>query len=402
MKKIITLFIILVNISLIGLFNPFNENPAEIADRKNTEIYYPIINSDFNFSNSLVNIYDLNIFTEGHKITKDEKKTLTKDDLKMYISYNVNIFRFGKQNWDVAFTTHAFGKSKVLSKEFAELIFYGNEEEEYTANSGEGTKGFVFSKIAFNYAFPNEYHMTFLPESNKKGNFLDSIREIPIYLGLKFNIYYPYTYFGVPKSRQKFGSTDILGYYTYDYELNYSDEKTSNRLSAGLGFGIKAKYSKGTIHFSLDDIFGSLNFDDLYGKTEERIYEDTLAFLHPDHEATSIHNTQEFRIKDKLISISPTFMMGFDYHLNEILSFMAKYKNSKYEYPDGFSVGVDYHLANKIPIQFNIGTDRNFYYEFKTGILSKRFEYMLSVTFFDGFLIFSKGFGIKTGIKYKY
>ncbi|MBC8384860.1 MAG: hypothetical protein H8E57_05030 [Candidatus Cloacimonetes bacterium] len=365
-----------------GIFEVFPQNQAHFAERTHSTLHIPLLNNSFNFSNSILNMNDLQIFTKDHFITSEEKKILTGDDLKFQINFKSDILHFGAKNLDVSFKTFLYGKGKLLESKYAKLVLYGNEQDAYTSNSGENTEGIGFSKLNVVYSL-------------KKAK---NIKNIPFNVGVNLALYFPSFYGNVPISRQKFGSTYDASYYKYRLHYYYTEGYPKTKVGIGLGFGMKAKIPKGNIYLSLDDIFANLTYKDMKKFKYEKEYVDSLLYFDTDHEAFEEHLEVDSIRFDETVYLLPSIEIGVDYKLSDTFSLYLKFNHSEYSYPNGFSLTVGHGADSNYPLFVTIGKDENIYTEFKAGYNYKSYELMFGLTYFDGFFNGSKGVGFQTGL----
>ena len=392
-KKIRFILITVVAQTFIfGFFNHFPENPAEIADREHSEIYVPGFQHSFRLQNSLLTMKEFGtIFQEGHFITDEEKKTLTRKDLELSFRYNADLLSFGRKYWNVKFTADAFGSVNILDKQYTELVLYGNEaDKQYTANSGEGSSANMLFRTIINYAYPTPFV------------FETPVSPIKLHLGANVNFYFPELYAEAVKSTQEFGSMQTGAYYDLNSEYLLSDEKSYGRLSPGIGLGAKAEFLNGNFHFSLDDIFGVLRYKNLLNGSYENVYEDTLFYFEEDFEPFEEETIDDSsRISEKNISIPTAVSVGAEYLFLDNYTAFVKYKYSMFTAKNGFSLGVGYDQF-EMPIQLSFGIDEEPWYEVRTGFIYSKFELLFSGIFYNGFFDNLKGFGVETGLKFKF
>ncbi|MCD4818213.1 MAG: hypothetical protein K8S23_05945 [Candidatus Cloacimonetes bacterium] len=402
---IFILMILLIN-SLCAFFHFFEENPAMIADRNHKEFYFPLLSNQINFNNNLLQFDDIRIFQKGRVMKESEKEKLTKDDVNLEINAKLDALSFGYKNWNLSYSLIGFADIELLEKEYAKLIFYGNDQDSYKTTNGEGSGAAIFSKTSLTYAYHKPIFMKFLEDkkfdSEKLDKVIGFISEMPIYLGGRLNIYYSNFYAYVPLSEQEFGSSYLETYGNYKLRYYFSDKDTNKDFSLGIGMGLKAKLPQGWFYLHLDDLFASLSYNNLKAEYQEGVFQDSLTHLEEGYELESETVSEEYRINAKNIRLSPYFDIGYVHDFSKLLKVVARYKTTAYEFQDGFSLGINYDFFDYIPFQFTVGREENFYFETKTGIKLSNFEYMLSSTFYSGMFRYAKGIGFKMGIKYKF
>ena len=403
--KQITIFLFFVTVSsLVASFDFFSDNPAFISNRNYKEMKIPGFNFQIHANNSLLQFDDLNIFQENRLIQPSEKKKLTSDDLIIQASCKMSLFHYGYKNWDFSYTLLGFAEGEILEKEYAKLILYGNEEDDYETTNGENAEGVVFSKAAITYGHPNPVHLRFL-QSSKKNNFAyfrNFLSEIPIFIGTRLNFYYPFAYGYVPYSHQEFGSSYLETYGTYQIRYYQTDSSSSAKLSLGTGFGFNAILPDGNFSFYIDDLFSTLRYENLKAEYREGVYQDSLTHFEDDHETINETYSEEYRVAKKTMRIHPTIEIGYEHFFHDQFSMIVQYKNSMYDYMNGLSLGLDYRLVNHIPLQFITGKEKSLYFEIKSGYIGKNIEFMIASTFYYGMFRYAKGLGLKLGVTYKF
>jgi hypothetical protein len=365
---------------------------------------FPGLTFQIHFNNSLLQVEDFTIFQENRVISGSEKKTLTSKDFNMDISGKWKMIHFGYNNWQFSYSFLGFAKGNLLEKEYAKLILYGNDQDSYATTNWQGAKGAVFSKISVTYAHQSPILLKFLASDRKNlqsriGNYLS---DLPFYVGGRINFYYPLMYGAIPLSEQEFGSSYLETYGSYRLRYEHTDEDSKGDFSMGIGLGFYAELPKGTFSLYLDDIFAKVIYKNLQSEFYEGTYQDSLLHLQDGYEAISENTSSEKRIGTKSLPIKTAFSIGYEHQLRSDLMLSLQYKKIAYDYMNGFSIGIDYRLLNHIPLQFITGKERNYYFEIKSGMIGKKFEFMVASTFYHGLFRYARGIGLKVGIKHKF
>jgi hypothetical protein len=263
-KLIITVFVVLLISRFYGFFENFPENPANIATRQNSELYFPGLHHSFHLSNSLLTIQEFDdIFKKNNFLSVSEKEILSKNDLSFCFDHTADILSFGNNSWNVKLTSIILGNANLLDKQYTELILYGNEaNKHYLAHSGEGSEAMMLFKTQMNYAYPKplETQIALLP--------------VKVFFGANINFYLPELYGKLLESTQEFGTLQTGTYYRLKNKYTYSDEDSFGRLSPAFGIGTKVNFLEGTFHLSVDDLFAKLRYKNLSLGTYEKIYGD--------------------------------------------------------------------------------------------------------------------------------
>lgn len=391
---------------MFAYFDKFSENPALYADRQHFEFYFPGAAHTVSVYNSLINLSDLSMFEEGHQLSNSEKKILTEQDLDLNAYFDVRPLSFGYKNWSLDIS--AFGKieANVLEKKYAEIVFYGNENEHYTGNSGKGSKAISFAKIRASYAYDKPLQLKFIPESMTQFKTWDAtvnyVREMPIYVGANFNFYNALAYGQVTKSSQNFGTCTDSSYYNYNMQFVYTDDETELASAVGFGLGFKTKLPDGWFHFSLDDLFAQWEYSDLAGAEYQGTYVDSLLYFDEDYEPfdDSVEN-DSLRVKSKKVDIAPSLVWGFQHRIFKKLHGLFKYSSSDYRW-EGTELGLFMKPLYWLPLQMSVGFGEDTRWNFGLGIDLQNFEYTTSLTYMNGLFAKSRGIGVSSGIKFKF
>ncbi len=393
MKKLITSIMFLaISLTLFGSFDFFPENPANNVDRTYSQIHIPFLTYEMNANNSILRIEDMLMFQKGHLLTDSEKNILTSDDFILDFNVTTSFLNFGHKYWNFDFSLKAFGNDvEILDKMYSNLVFYGNDTNSpYISNTGEGSRVFSFWRATLNYAFP-------------KSIIFDDLGDLTLFLGANINLDYSMMYASIDESLQEFGSMDDSLYYHYRAHFKYTDERSVGRLTPSFGFGLKAKIFNGNLHAQIDDIFMQLNFKNLGGGWYDKYYRNDLLYTDIDYESfeETIIEDDSTRVKNRYVKFNPSITVGMDYMILNNLQIMVKYINNEHSYKNGFSFGGSYQPGN-IPWQTVIGYDNNVFYEFKTGLIYDRFEWMSGVAFYHGFFRYGKGLGLNSSLMFKF
>jgi hypothetical protein len=403
MKKIIISILLLsVSISAFCLFEFYPENPASIAHRNYTQIVFPGLTYNFNVTNSLLKFNDLSIFEEGNVLSHSDKKLLTSENLRFFGSANAPLFDVGFGNWNVVLKAIVFFDADVLDKKYSKIVFYGNEvDHDYVTHVGKGSEAFGMWKAAVTYAYPKDLTLGMIPGlfSQESEGILAELRDMPINVGVRFNINHSLAYGGVVESRQQFGSVPDSTYYDFYAKYAYSDGDTKGMTSASLGFGLKTEFRGAKFHLSLDDIFLKLSYDNLAGGEISKVGTDSLLYFQEDHELFEYENIENdsLRLGRKTRSIKPSFSMGLEYTFLEKIDAVMKYSSSELSNQDGLLIGCSYELGF-IPLQVFYGNNGSSYYDFVSGLKFRNFEWKLGTTFYHGFFGHAKGLGLHSGM----
>jgi len=380
------------------------DNPASLAYNNRWELELPLLNYELNLDNSLLNLDNLDIFDKskydnGHIMSNQDKEILTKDDLVLYGAFGTTLVGARYKNFGIKFSGYGKLYAPVLDKKYAQLALYGNETNKiYQFDSGENSRGYVFLKTVLSYAIPREFNLGSLLRSES------SWLNIPFNIGFNLNTYYPGYYAEMKKSSQTFGSLVDSLFYDYEALYYYYDDKSSGRLSLGLGFGLMSNFGKGRFDFHLDDLFGSLQLNDLAGGEYRGEYSDYLLYFHADDYEpfdTSTEN-DSLRIKKRSYKFSPSIFIGFKYDLYKGIKTLLNYQNSNYLYPNGVSMGVEYAVIDKIPLGFKIGKDENIYFRFNSGLEFRNVSFGFAFTSYYGFFNHARGLGIESSLKIRF
>jgi hypothetical protein len=406
-KTLLVIALLATSYLLFGSFDFFPENPCNIADRSYSHIDFPGLTYELNIDNTLLQLDDINMFQEGHRLTDAEKATLSKDDFDVNFNYKATLLDFGHKNWNFALKSMAFANVEILDNTYTKLVVYGNDTNiPYSSHTGEGSEAFSFWKATFNYAYPHGLNLGMIPglfPADSTSAFGEYLRDMTLYFGANINFNYSMLYASIDESIQNFGSMPEKLYYYYNAHFKYTDEHSVGRLTPSLGFGMKARIFEGYWHASIDDLFMQLNYKNLGGGWYERKYRNDLLYFEEGYKAfyETILEDDSTRVKNRYVKIKPSVSVGMEYTFFQKLNVMAKYINEQYSYKNGFSFGVDYQLAC-VPMQAVMGYDENIFYEFKTGLIFNGFEWMLGGTFYHGFFRYGKGIGINSMIRFKF
>jgi hypothetical protein len=407
MKKILTItIIVLITVNTFAYFDNFSENPALYASRQYFEFYFPGYSHNVNVYNSLINLSDLSMFEKDHQLTNSEKETLTERDLDLDAYIDFKPLSFGYQNWNLDIAVYGKLNANVLKKKYTEIIFYGNEDEHYTASSGKGSWGISFVKTRASYAYDKSLQLSFIPESITKFKYWDNtvnyVREMPIYVGANLNLYNALAYGEVTKSEQKFGSCTDSTYYNYDMQFIYTDDETELASAVGFGLGFKAKLPEGWFHFSVDDLFAEWEYSNLAGAEYQGTYVDSLLYFDEDYEPfdDSVEN-DSLRVDFKKVNIKPTIVWGVQHRLYKKVHGLFKYTSSDYKW-EGTEFGIYMKPLPWLPLQTSVGFGEDTRWNFGLGIDLANFEYTTAITFMNGLFAKSRGIGVSSGIKFKF
>lgn len=407
MKIIITIIILTLSLSLFGNFDFFPENPANNADRINSQIHIPFSTYEMNFNNSILRLEDMLMFQKGHYLTDNEKSILTADDFVVDFNTTTNFLNFGHKYWNFEFGLKTFGNVEILDKMYSNLVIYGNDTNRpYVSNTGEGSNVFSFWRATLNYALPKGVSLGMIPNlfpEEESNSFVEYLRDMTLYVGANINLDYSMMYASIDESSQEFGSMDDSLYYHYKAHFKYTDEGSVGRLTPSFGFGIKARIFNGNFHAQIDDVFMQLNFKNLAGGWYDTYYRNDLFYFDKDYEAIeeTFMEDDSTRVKNRYVKFKPTVSVGLDYTIFNNFEVMGKYINNQHSYKNGFSLGAGYQ-AGQFPIQSVVGYDDNVFFEFKTGLIFERFEWMTGATFYHGFFRYGKGVGLESSMKIKF
>jgi hypothetical protein len=374
--------------------------PAMRSIDKATYFVFPFITFHLDATNTIISYRNMNIFYEDHYITNKEKELLTKDDLKLFLSYKTPIIKIGYKN--IGFDLSYFMGTNVtlLDKQLSKLVLYGNNKQNYVLHNGDGSLVYGFTKTKISYSYPNSLNLSFIPNMHTKYNFLnnslDFIRNVPIYLGANINFYLPIVYGEVLKSEQRFGTNVQESYADYYLDVIYSDVtegKYKRKLTAGLGLSMVANFNKGMLFFDLDDIFGGIKFDNLTEKVFEGVFQDSLTHFQSEYETVN-NDTIIEGTKNRYKSLSANLTIGLEYNVYKDFYATLSYKHSKYIYPNGISLKARKIFLGFLPVAAKIGYDKVMNYELSTGIYLTNLEFYFHITTFGGFFNYAKGTGI--------
>ncbi len=408
MKKIlITLITLTLSLALFGNFDFFPENPANNADRPNSQIHIPFSAYEMNVNNSILRFDDMLMFQTDHQLTDGEKSVLTADDFILDFNTSHDFINFGHKYWNFNFGLKTFGNVEVLDKMYSNLVIYGNDTNRpYESNTGEGSTVFSFWRATLDFAYPKGLSFGMIPglfPEEESSSFVEYLRDMTLYVGANVNLDYSMMYASIDASSQKFGSMDDSLYYQYKAHFKYTDEGSVGRLTPSIGFGVKAKIFNGNFHAQIDDIFMQLNYKNLGGGWYEKYYRNDLLYFDEDYEAIeeTFAEDDSTRVKNRYVKFNPSVSVGMDYTILDGLQIMAKYINNQHSYKNGFSLGAGYQWR-WLPFQAALGYDDNIYYEFKTGLIFDRFEWQTGATFYHGFFRYGKGIGLNSSMMVKF
>ncbi len=407
MKIIITIIILTLSLSLFGNFDFFPENPANNADRINSQIHIPFSTYEMNFNNSILRLEDMLMFQKGHYLTDNEKSILTADDFVVDFNTTTNFLNFGHKHWNFEFGLKTFGNVEILDKMYSNLVIYGNDTNRpYISNTGEGSNVFSFWRATLNYALPKGVSLGMIPNlfpEEESNSFVEYLRDMTLYVGANINLDYSMMYASIDESSQEFGSMDDSLYYHYKAHFKYTDEGSVGRLTPSFGFGVKARIFNGNFHAQIDDILMQLNYKNLAGGWYEKYYRNDLLYFDTDYEAIeeTFMEDDSTRVKNRYVKFKPSVSVGMDYMIIDGFQIMGKYINNQHSYKNGFSLGAGFQ-SGWLPFQTVVGYDDNVFFEFKTGVISERFEWLTGVTFYHGFFRYGKGVGLDSSMKIKF
>ncbi len=392
MRKIIIItFILTLSLALFGNYDFFPENPANNADRTYSQIHLPFLTYEINLNNSLLRMEDMLMFQTGHQLTDSEKSILTADDFLLDFNTSTTFLNFGHKNWNFEFGLKTYGDVEILDKMYSNLVIYGNDTNRpYVSNTGEGSMLFSFWRATLNYAYPEGFNFDFF-------------RDMTLYLGANINLDYSMLYASIDESSQLFGSMEDSLYYHYRAHFKYTDEGSIGRLTPSFGFGLKAKIFNGNFHAQIDDVFMQLNYKDLAGGWYDKYYRNDLLYFDTDYSAIeeTFVEDDSTRVKNRYVKFNPSVSVGVDYTIINNLQVMSKYIYNDHSHKNGFSFGAGYQLA-WWPFQTVVGYDDNIFYEFKTGLIFDRFEWLVGSTFYHGFFRYGKGVGLNSSMMFKF
>ncbi len=408
MKKIIiTIFILTLSFALFGNYDFFPENPANNADRSYSQIHLPFFTYEVNTNNTLLMLDDMLMFQTGHQLTDDEKSILTADDFIIDFNTSISLLNFGHKNWNFEFDLKTYGNVEILDKMYSNLVIYGNDTNiQYTSNTCEGSNVFSFWRATLNYAYPKGVSLGMIPKlfpKKESNSFVEYLRDMTLYVGANINLDYSMMYASIDESSQNFGSMDDSLYYHYKAHFEYTDEGSVGRLTPSIGFGVKAVIFNGNFHAQIDDIFMQLNYKNLAGGWYDKYYRNDLFYFDEDYEAIEETFVEDdtTRVKNRYVKFKPSVSVGMDYTILKGLQVMGKYINNQHSYKNGFSLGAGYQWKC-LPLQAVMGYDDNIYYEFKTGLIFNKFEWMVGSTFYHGFFRYGKGLGLNSAMMFKF
>jgi hypothetical protein len=406
-KSIIILTFVLISISLFADFGFFPENPADLAQRNYSQITIPGVSYELSLNNTFLRFDDLNLFQKGRILSESEKNLLTNEDITVFGNFNTSLVNFGHKNWNFSIKTLASCDIEVLEKMYTKFVFSGNESDvHYTGDNGEGSNALVFLKTSFDYAYPKPLNFGMIPglfPSETNNIFLSGLRDLPIYVGANINLNYSLQYAGIVESEQYFGTFKDSTYYSIYTRFMNTDAESSGQLSPSFGFGLKVPFYSGNFHFNIDDLFLQLTYRDLEGWIYAKSVTDSLDLMQTYYEAVEHVNIENdtIRTKSKTVKINPSFTIGAEYQFFNKLDVMMRYTNDQFSYNNGFYTAAGIKLGG-LPFQFGLGYRENVFYQIKTGLNFKKFEWMIGTTSYYGFFRYARGFGIQSEIRIKY
>ena len=418
MRRIIILFIaILLAVSLQGFFRDFAENPADIADRESGDIILPGFYINGGFSNNHLKVSDLSMFEEGHVLTQSEKDVLTSSNLNFSGYGSFNLFACGYRNWELTMTSNIRSYIGDIDKEFMQILFSGNDEDQYNTSAMSDTYLYQFIKLSFDWAYPKSVNLSLIPPariSNKEsGSFvlklesvLNYLRETDIYLGARVNVYNSAGYAEVMESEQELISSQDSLYAESHVSIIHTDYDTlsiTGNYSTGFGLGLKMKLPNGWMYFNVDDLGTKLTYSDLVYSDYYNYHLDYLNFIDEDHEAIDESETVESEDygKDREVKLDASLTFGVEYYVGRGFDVMAKYQSCDYLL-DGLFLGTTYRPLEWLPIKLTYGNGDVDSYSFKFGVDSESMELMLGGTYYNGLFNAAKGYGADFGIKFKF
>lgn len=418
MRRLIILFIlIIVSIGLQGFFRDFAENPADLGDRESGDIILPLFFINGGFSNNHLKASDLSMFEVDHVLTQSEKDQLSSSNLNFAGYGSINLLAFGYQNWELTMTSHIRGYMGDIDKEFMQILFSGNDEDQYNTSAMNDTYFYQFIKFSFDWAYPKNVNLSLIPPvriSNKEsGSFvlklesvLNYLRETDIYLGARVNLYNSAGYAEVMESEQELISSQDSLYAESHVRAIHTDYDTlsiTGNYSSGFGLGLKMKLPNGWMYFSVDDIATKLTYSDLVYYDYYNYHLDYLNFIDESHDAIDESETVEGEDYegDRVVELAPSITFGVEYYVGRGFDVMAKYESCDYLL-DGLFLGTTYRPLEWLPFKLTYGNGDVDSYNFKLGIDSESFELMLGGTYYNGLFNAAKGYGADFGIKFKF
>ncbi len=377
-----------------------NDIPAVRAYDKSSYFVFPLISSNINFTNTLINYNNLNIFYEDHFITDNEKKLLTKNDLKIFLTYKTPILKMGIKNFGMDMSFYTTTKATILDKQLTKLVLYGNDKDKYTLHNGKNSILYTFGKLKFYYAYDKPIKLSFIPSLKTDYPFLNNtveyIRNLPLYFGANLNFYKPIVYGEVLDAEQNFGTNISESYANYKLDIIYTDiseGKYKRKTTAGLGFSIAGDLKRGYFYMDLDDIFGGIKFDNLTEKIFQGTFQDSLTHFQSEYETVN-NDTIIEKTRNRYKSISADFTIGAEYDVYKGVYATFEYRNSKYKYPDGISIGARKTFLTILPLGFKIGYDNIMNYQLLAGLYFTNLEFYVKFTTFGGFFNYANGTGL--------
>ncbi|MFO7896992.1 MAG: hypothetical protein R6U84_08670 [Candidatus Cloacimonadales bacterium] len=415
MKKIILISILILAVNLWSEFDFFASNPARLAERNFSEIRITGFNLEMNVKNSLINwnslqIFDTSQYADGSVMSNSDKKILTAADLTIDANLQAELLGFGYKNWDFSSKLITTADLNLLDKKYSKIVFYGNEiDTEYQATAGKNSLAYGWVRSTLQYSHPQEFFLGMLhPRVEaylEKSDWSSLLNAMPIYLGAQLNLDYSLAFAEVLQSQQNFATTSEVNYYNYLLRAKHSDAETRGKIDLSLGLGAEVAVMKNAIlHFSLNDLFAKLEFEDLAGITYEGTFIDSLDYLNEDYEAFDQSTENDsLRYSSHQIDLKPSVLLGFEYYPWPQWQFQAKYDGRDYSLSQGFSLAAGYQILDYLPVKLLMGNNHGaFFTEIQTGLNFANFDFDLAFSNNSGWFNYAKGLGFRTGMKVKF
>ena len=413
-KNIIIIILLALSLNIWAEFE-FFPNPARLATDQKTELRVPILNMGLNIKNSLLNMNTLDIldtskYEDGGLMSEADKKKLTADDLTFSANFETEFIGIHYKNWDFSSRLISFADINILDKQFAEIIFYGNEiDQVYNTNAADNSVAYGFLRNSFQYGYPRELHLGMIHSTVDEylakstwGKFIDAM---PIYVGFQINFDYSIAMLEVLESEQEFGAMSDYTYYDYYLKAKYTDGDSKRKLDINYGLGAEVNILENLdLHFSLNDIFAKLEYENLAGRFYDGTFIDSLDYLNEEYEAFD-QSTQSdsVRYSSHELDIKTSVVLGLDYSPINRLQLQVKYDGRRYSLGSGFSIAARYKVAEFFPIKLVIGShDEAFFTEIQTGLNFARFDFDIAFSNNSGLFKSAKGIGLRTGMKIRF
>ena len=372
----------------------FPENPSNYSAREFAEVRFPGLTFNLGYENAVFD-YDgfvriLKMCKNDYTLTQSDKDFLTKNDFSIKSYNTINVLNFGAWNWNFSSNIIAYGNLANMSSEFLIFMLEGNNDstslqELKNLNPGDGSESMIFMKSTFTYSkidpiyIDNVFDFEFL-------NFA-------ITPGFNINVYSPIQYarLETEKCEVTDSSADIL------FTKYYSDnDQFFAGFGVGLGVGFKMDIENGWLYFSVDDIFGSMD----YLNVVEQDVKVDKNFTGNINTNDLVENGEKIFHYDYTIKFDPTIVFGIERYLTNDFSVMVKLKSCEYELDDGISLGCNYMPSKHFPMQFVLGNgiEKEMFYKIKAGVIFSYYEADISLYFFDGFITSAKGYGIEADL----